>query len=210
MRASLVAAALAWLGVYVSACGAAGSGPQSKQGSSATSVTNARLASATLPQPKLYGDPDLDSDIYPGERDEDNTYGFGHAAGAADARAATLLVTRYYGAAAAGNGALACGLMYSPVAESVPEDYGPSAGAAAAYTESCAMAAKSVFKRLRGELSVDSATLRVVAVKVRNREAAVVLNFGRKRRRNYLLLHRERDAWKVSRLLASEKPIYVE
>jgi hypothetical protein len=164
----------------------------------------------TLPQPELKVDAELDSDSYPGEADDDNNHVFGHAASDADAFAAMTLVKRYYAAAATGDGARACTLMYSILAESVPEDYGQAAGTQAAHAEGCAAVMSKLFERLHKQLRSDRATLKVGTVRIRRREASVLLHFGGKRQAYYLALHQERGAWKVNRLIATEEAIYVE
>jgi hypothetical protein len=205
MRGMLVPAALVLAGTCVNACGHAGDG--------AFSGSSVQTVGATLPQPAIYRDPDYDSDSYPGERDEDNpsenkTSLFGRAANVAESRAIATLVKRYYAAAAARDGVGACRLMYATFAESVAEDYGnPNAGSG---SESCARTASRLFASLGSSLRAESATLRVVAARVRNRVAAVVLRFGGQPGVRYFELRLERGAWKVNRLMAAERPIYLE
>jgi hypothetical protein len=185
------------------ACGQARKGPTAAFHRPSTAVA----LGVTLPQPELKTDAELDSDSYPGEPDNDNNHVFGHAASAADARAATALVKRYYAAAAAGNGAAACRLLYSPMAESIPEAYGPLAGTSA---KSCPAIMSSLFRHQHKQLSVDSATLKVAAVRIRGNQASVLMAFETMKPKDYLELHRERGHWKIDRLLATEQPIYVE
>lgn len=163
-----------------------------------------------MPQPELKADAELDSDSYPGEADNDNNHVFGPRASVRDTQATTTLVRRYYAAAAAEDGALACRLMYSPIAESIAEDYGPAPGSGGATGETCAAAAARLFAQRHSQLETKRAALKVVAVRVRGRELAVTLRFGASRQLGYLELHRERGAWKVDDLLDSEQALYVE
>jgi hypothetical protein len=202
--ASLCAVAALCFCLCIAACG--GSGPATTGSSQASSLA---AASATLPQPELKEDGELDSDSYPGTPDNDNNHVFGHAAGAAEARAVSAVVERYYAAAARGDGALACSLMYSTFAEAIAEDYGGAPGGST-NGGGCAAAASSLFKRRHTELGADSATLRMAAVRIRHREGSALMSFHGGRPRYYLSLHLERGAWKVLRLIASEQAIYVE
>jgi hypothetical protein len=161
-----------------------------------------------LPQPEIYTDPDMDSDIYPGEVDNENNQVIGPLAGAADVRAATRLIERYYAALEADDGAAICRLLYAPLAESLPEDYGRSSpGRPAGSGESCAEVAARLLASERGGRH---RRLRVASMRVRNRMAAVQLGFGSDPPRYYLGLTRERGAWKMSRLIATEQAAYVE
>jgi hypothetical protein len=206
MKLHLLMASAVLLSLGSAACGGAGRGatPVSQ------TPSNAAASGLTLPQPELKIDAELDSDSYPGEPDNDNNHVFGHVANAADARAATALVKRYYAAAAAGNGAVACSLIYSVMAESIPEDYGRLSGTPSPSGKSCGLVVSNLFKHLHKQLSVDNATLKVAAVRVRGSKASVFLSLGGMKPKDYLELHRERGAWKVDRLLGTEQPMYVE
>jgi hypothetical protein len=163
-----------------------------------------------LPQPEIYTDPDMDSDAYPGETDNENNQPFGHPAGAAVVRAVTRMVERYYTAIAQGDGVSICRLLYAPVAESLPETYGRSSlGRSTGSGESCAEVAARLLVSERARVGRRGLP-RVAAVLVRNRTAAVQLGFGSGRPRYYIELTRERGAWRMSRLLASERTAYVE
>jgi hypothetical protein len=110
-RSPLVALAVVSLGVGVGACGS-----MSKDASRPPGVVSGA---------GLMSDEDGDSQGQSAYLDGDDgaVSDFGHAAGARDTRAITTLVRRYYAAAAAGDGARACALLYYLVAESLPEEY---------------------------------------------------------------------------------------
>jgi len=203
-RAAYVAALLVTLGVCVSDC--------SQGGAARTGATHPEAARAdtALPQPEIYTDPDIDSDIYPGEADNENNQPFGDPPGAADVRAVTRLIEHYYAGIAAGDGAAVCRLLYAPLAESLPETYGGSGPRRSTGSgESCAEVAARLLATERARVGRRGRP-RVAAVRVRNRTAAVQLGFGSGRPRYYLELTRERGAWTVSRLVASEQAVYVE
>lgn len=201
MKRRLTLATVALLSIGLSACGA---------GKATHGVSSNAASGVTLPQPELKVDAELDSDSYPGEPDNDNNHVFGHPASPADMRAATALVKHYYTAAAAGDGGAACALMYSPLAEEVPEAYGGLLSSSSPRGKTCAVVMSGLFKHLFKGLRADSATLKVAAVRVRGNHASVLLGFNGRRPADYLGLHRERGAWKVERLIGTEQSIYVE
>ncbi len=205
MRRRVVFATLALMNLCWSGCGDAG---ESAKSTSARAASDA--ASATLPHLEVKVDAELDSDSYPGEPDNDRNHVFGHAADVANGRAATLLVKRYYAAAAEGNGARACSLDYAVFAESIPEAYGPLSGTPSTSARTCAVVMSNLFRHMHRQLRADNATLRVAAVRVLGNQASVLLSFGGEKPKFYLQLHRERSAWKIDGLLATEQPIYVE
>jgi hypothetical protein len=208
MRPVFLLSAAMLLGLACSACGGAGQNTGSAPRSSST-VAERPAESATLPQVELKGDADDDSDKYGTELDNENE-ALGHPADAADAQAVTTLMRRYYATAAAGDGAEACRLMYLPFAESIAGDYGGPSGPPGLRGGTCTEVMSKLFKRSRGRLSADSATLRVATVRVdRNRGFARLGFLGRKPGR-YILVHRERGTWKIDMLLDGGRPIRIE
>jgi hypothetical protein len=195
-------AAIASLGLCASACGGAGSTSGASVGAAASTAPV-----AALPRIELKGDPDLDSDAYPGEADPEHEL-FGHPARASDVRAAAALVTRYYRAAARGDGAAACRLLYAPFAESVYEDYEGKPGLSGGKGATCGAVLSRIFANMRTQLRAESAALRVGAVRVRLSRAAVQLRFARKVR--YTMVHRYRGDWRMDMLFDREGPFVVE
>jgi len=124
-------------------------------------------------------------------------------ASAADTRAVTRLLQDYYTAAAAGDGAAACGLIYSPLAEAVPEDYGKPPGPANLRGKTCAVVMSKLFRSMPERMRVDHATLDVREVQAEGNEGLAVLRFKRNPERQFLL-HRQRGVWKVGALLDTE------
>jgi hypothetical protein len=174
------------------------------------------VARAALPQIETRGDEDHDSDRYPHElpdRDEVPYYKtepFGHPASTAEAQAAAAVLRRYYADAAHGDGAAACRLLYSTRADSLSGDYTGLLGPTRGRNTTCAGVLSGVFGRLRRRLRLDSAMLRVGAVRVDFNHASAQLDFGGARRPHYIALQRERGAWKLAMLLDVGQPVGVE
>jgi hypothetical protein len=162
-----------------------------------------------LPQIELTMDPDQDSDNYSDEPDNEHKL-FGHPAAVADARAARSLVRRYYATVASGDGSAACALLYSALAEAIPQDYGRPPGPPNLRGKTCAVVMSKLLQPRRGRLSRDSATLTVGAVRVDLNLGSVQLGFGGSRPNRYILLHRERGVWKVDLLFDTGQPVGVE
>jgi len=163
---------------------------------------------AALPQPELSIDYDLDSDVNPHEPDVDNVP-FPHVAGPRVAGAASRLVRSYYAAAAAGDGARACALMSSGLAESVVEAYGSKTETVGSGRETCAQVSAGIFRHEHERLRRADAALRVVEVRTMQREASVRIAVRGSRKSQYMLLVSERGAWKVGKVLPSEQRIEV-
>jgi hypothetical protein len=64
------------------------------------------------------------------DSDDGTVRGYGHEAGAADAKAIAALVKRYYAAGARGDGITACALTAPTFAATIPYDYGQELGPA--------------------------------------------------------------------------------
>lgn len=176
--------------------------------SHATSDAAAQSAlGAALPQVVLKGDADSDSDVYDGEPDNENEF-FGPAS-AYDARKIAALVRRYYAAAVASNGKVACRLLYRPLAESVPGSDGSAPAPPGLHDRECAVVMSKLFQESHKQVSAAGAKLQVTSVRVRLNRGAARFGFGGKKP-HYIMLHRERGAWKIDMLLAQEQPIRVE
>jgi hypothetical protein len=199
MRSLLTLPSIALLGLGVGACGNTGRGTGSAPGSSSNVATRTAVA-AKQTQSRLPTDSDNDNDN-PGKSRYDGDDGpvlhFGHAASAAEERAVAALVKRYYAAGAAGDGATACSLIDSLLAESVVEEYAQSP---ALRGKTCAEVLSKLFRRRHRELAGDIATLKPTVVRVSGDRGLALVRFGATRERR-LLLRRERGAWKMDVLL---------
>jgi hypothetical protein len=204
MRLLLVLVTIALLGVDMSACGGAGKGARSASQASADTVASGattRTASAAKPtQSHFPTDSDEDNDN-PGnsryDNDDNPVLYFGRSANAADGRAIAGLVKRYYAAGAASDGARACPLIYSVVAESVAEEYGQSP---ALRGSTCAVVMSKLFKQRHRELAADVTGLEVILMRVSGNRGVALLRFGTTRERR-VFLKREGGVWKMNVLL---------
>ncbi len=151
----------------------------------------------------------------PGDQDRDNPggghydsddgsirYG-GHAADAADAQALAALLTRYYAAAAAGDGASACRLTYYIDVETLPEQYGQPPGPRwLRGSSTCPALLTRVFKHFHSQLSVPVV---VTGVRVSGDRAEVLVGF-KTLPAGVVKARREGRSWKIDGLLAAPLP----
>jgi hypothetical protein len=129
---------------------------------------------------------------------------FGKAANPVDRQAVRTLVKRYYAAAAAENGAMACSLIFTPVAESVAEDYGRAPGPPYLRgSKTCDAVMSRLFAYLHRQMVVDNATLQVTRVRLKSKGGYAVLRFGATPEREITIV-RDNGVWKVSSLVDSE------
>jgi hypothetical protein len=210
MRSLLALLTIPLLSLGASACGgAAKSGGSALRasttlasGNSATGTSSTSAAQSVPPK-----DHDEDRDGSPNSRYDSDDYAvltFGHEAGTADRRVITALAKGFYAAAAAEDGAKACSLIYSLLAESVPETYGEVAtGPPELRGKTCAVVMTKLFKRDHQELIVHNATLKVTGVRVEAKIGYVLLSFKGVPDR-HMALHREFGVWKIDSLIAQK------
>jgi hypothetical protein len=136
------------------------------------------------------------------DRDDGSFWNYGHAASARDKLLITALVKRYYAVAAVADGTRACPLMYSILAEAVPEDYGEGAGPVYARGKTCPIVMSKLFAHYRAQLS---APIRVVRVRVSGNQAQALLGSAAMPAGS-LTVRREHGVWKVGALLAVPLP----
>jgi hypothetical protein len=213
MRWSLVSVIVVLCGVVVNACGGVskGTGASSGLSSNAAALSRTRTtpSGSTSSESRLKRDRDNDYDSSGNsnyDKDDSVTLDYGHEASAADMQAVTALVERYYAAAAADDGAQGCSLMYSILAEAIPEDYGqPPAGPPSLRGKTCAVVMSKLFNQRHQQLAADSATLKVIDARVEGNRGFALLSFKAMPARS-IVIHRERDAWKIYALLDAELP----
>ena len=194
MRSPFAPFAIALIGVGVSACGT------SKVAGSASPTS-----STTPTQSSLSRDYDNDHDIDPSSHYDNDLY-FGHAANAANRRVVTAVIKRYYTAAAAGNGAIACSMMYSRLAKEIPDVYGQSPpGPPALRGKTCAVVMSKLFEQRHHQLVTDDATLNVTGVLVEGERGLVLLRFEETPKR-HIFVQLERGSWKVNMLIDAGPP----
>jgi hypothetical protein len=144
------------------------------------------------------------------ESKEGNTYlrgaddlVYSHVGSEADRRAIAAVLTAYYQAAAAEDGAKACSLIYSIFAEEIPETYGASPpGPPSLRGRTCAEVMTKVFASHHKQIVADSASLKVTLVRIRERRGLALLQFRSGPERD-IPMHLERGRWRVEALLDS-------
>lgn len=136
------------------------------------------------------------------DKDDGAAREFGRPAGPADWKAITKLLKRYYASAARAEGATACSLTLSGLAQAVPQEYGRAPGVKYHSATTCAAVLSRLFQYLHGELA---APVHFTDVRVQGEEARVLLG-SKTRPASYVTLQRERGAWRVAGVLGRQLP----
>jgi hypothetical protein len=193
----LLALLVVLLGLTVVACGGA-----SKAGDEAS--LNAAAARSNPPGEEA----DNDSDRKAGEGyydfDDADFRDYGEAADESVTRQVSMIVRRYYAAAATGNGAAACALLDPGFAKAVVAEY--SHATAVLRGKTCAVAASKLFAQLHPQLSIDDSTLKVGPVRVHGGGGYVLLGFEGELPVRYLVIRRAGGQWKIDRLIDIDLP----
>jgi hypothetical protein len=205
---------IALLSVGVTACGSASKGMSSTSTTSSSAATTSpsptkTTTSAASTQVYTKADADKDNDISAPDDDASNRYAlsYGHAASAADQRAVTELVKRYYAAALKGDGAKACAMIVSSLSKAVVEDYGHGSPGPS-YLQSgktCPQVMALLFKHFHAQLTAEIPKLEVARVRLVGPHGFAIMSFGAMPERE-ISVRREGSAWKVQALLDSELP----
>ncbi len=199
MGSSLALPAIALLGLGLAACGGSnGSAPQHPPDAAARS----NVATKAAPQHKDSDDDDNDA----GSDDDSLITEYGHTANAADEHAITATVKRYYKAAADSDGARACSMLVSTVAEAIPEETGDTLGQASMRGKSCGMVISKLFARQHRKLVADFKTLDVTRVRIGGGRGWVVMSFATTSQPRKLPIRREAGIWKIKEVLDSGIP----
>jgi ketosteroid isomerase-like protein len=130
---------------------------------------------------------------------------FGHKASPADRQAITALVKRYYAAAASDDGATACSLIYSTIAESVAEDYGQAPAPASLSGNTCEVVMSKLFRQVPQQPSAVLATTEVTGVRVNGRKGYALLR-SKTIPAGDIPLQRELGTWRIGTLIGSALP----
>ncbi len=137
------------------------------------------------------------------DKDDSAVRSFGHAASPAEKRAITVLVKRYYAAAAAGNGAKACSLIYPAFAAVISEEYGQASGPSYLHGgKTCAAVMSLLFKHDRSELT---SAVEVTGVRVKGGRVYALLGSATLPAGSLALRH-EADVWRIDGLLGVPLP----
>lgn len=154
--------------------------------------------SQIIASPKWDYKPEIDENGYYHDADDAQTASYGHAAGAAEAQAVTVIVKRYFAAASRHDGVLACRLP----TRSCPGGAIGLRPARASYLRG-AMSCQAVLDRLfRRSAEVLSAPVTVTVVRVGGDHALAMLA-SPKMPAGYAALLRKSGHWGMEQLLAS-------
>jgi hypothetical protein len=210
MKPLLALFAIGLLGVGVSSCGGANKTTSSASQSSSSIAASTTSASDNTPTPdftKVDKDNDNDYEAPADDTNNNSVLDAGQAASAPDKRAIVALVKRYYAAAAAEDGAAACSMLYTTIAETVPEDYGTSPpGPPYARGTTCPAVMTLIFKHEHRQLATKNAKLKVSRVRrTGEHQRLAVLSFDGLPERDIQVTHEGRT-WKLEALLDSELP----
>jgi hypothetical protein len=135
------------------------------------------------------------------DEDDKEVIAFGHRAKAAEQRQIGDLIARYYAAAASGEGAAGCSMLYSLFAEGIVEDQGEED--AHAHGKSCAEILSRLFRRYRRQLTAARRRLRLTEARVEGPRGYAVLDLG-EGIPFAMYLHRDSGRWTVESIQAAE------
>jgi hypothetical protein len=209
LLALLALLAAAPLSLGICACGGAGT-----ESTSASNVTSTTAATTTSTSESAFAptatkaDSDKDDDVGAPYDDKSNdaVLNVGHAASAGDRHKIVALIQSYYKAALRGDGAKACTMIYSTLAESVPEDYGTSPpGPPYMRGTTCPAVLTLLFRHYHSQLALELPKLKVTRVRLEEHHGLAVLRSGTMPERQ-IPVAREGHVWKLSALLDSQLP----
>ncbi|HEX5309677.1 MAG TPA: hypothetical protein VFW38_11420 [Solirubrobacteraceae bacterium] len=130
---------------------------------------------------------------------------YGQQADGGERQAILALVSDFYRAAAADDGARACSLIYSVMAEEIPAVYGRSPGPPSLRGATCAAVMAKLFRRVPGQPANILATTEVTGVRVKGRRGIALLR-SRGLPAGYLPVERELGSWRVAALIGNPLP----
>jgi hypothetical protein len=137
------------------------------------------------------------------DTDDKSLLSIGHPADAADRQAITVVVKRYYAAAASGDAALACSMIYKNLSKSIAEDYGQAPGPSYLRGgKTCSAVMSRLFRHFHSRLA---SAINVTGVRIGGEQ--VLAFFGsRSAPASYVYLTREAGTWKLASLLGGPMP----
>jgi hypothetical protein len=142
------------------------------------------------------------------DSDDSEPLAFGHRADRAETRAAAVLVRRYLAAAAAGDGARACSMVFPTVAKTVPTVLGGVGEPPYSHGKTCAQVVSNIFRFYRAQLNTENRVLGVSEVLVRGDKGTAMLapRGGSSFPRRVIELRRDGSVWKIDAVLDQEQP----
>src|SRR3977135_3394846 len=197
------------------ACGSTGKGathsPSAHSDTTATggATTTAATGSTPTTVEEIKRDQDKDRDnptnsYY--DKDDSIILPYGRAGKGAEEKAIASVVKRYLAAATSADGATACRLLYPVLAESIPEEYGHSAGTSALQGNTCAIVMSKLFKQEHQELAEYQSTLKVTGVRTEGSHGWAMLSHGSSGPRRFFRLHREGRTWTIGETFPNGLP----
>ncbi len=219
MRWLAVLAALALLGVAVTACGGSSTHRPTPEADAAGAQRflndgDAEKVNDYDPDNRAANHEDSDADSAEEyeetfdngdyhDSDDRSVLFYGHAASAADAHAITAVITRYYADAAAQDGAAACTMLTPAFASSLPEAYGHTSGLPYLRGgKSCQAILSLLFKHFHAKLA---GTTAVTGVRVASSSAIALLGSSRMPA-GEISMQREGSVWKLAAMLGTALP----
>jgi hypothetical protein len=166
---------------------------------------------AGMDRSERLGDADADNDHDYAENaskgyidgDDSAALDYGHAPNTATERKIAAVATRYFVAAARGDGASACSLIVPTMAQAIPEDYGGVAGPSYLRGSStCAAAMSRLFMHDHAQLA---SAMKVTGVRI-DGGLALALVGSHTVPAGYVDMTLIRGAWRISDLLSTPLP----
>lgn len=146
------------------------------------------------------GDEDND-DSRPIDNDTLSLHSYGEGARSPTRPAVELVVKRYYGAAARGDGALACSLLNRPLAKGAAVEYGQFGPVYLRGAKTCAQLLAMLFKHDRSLLAAEAAHLEITGVRVEGENGFVLMRFSPRLPERQIAVARENGVWGLRVLL---------
>jgi hypothetical protein len=202
-RLAGAAGAIAAAALALAACGHAGAPPSS--GARTAAAATGPAHQNTVPEYARV-DADKDNDVQaPADDTNNNSALFGHEAAGPERRTIATLVRRYYAIALAGDGTKACSMIYSTLAESVPEDYGTNEPPGPPYMKgtTCPTVLNGLLGHMHAQLAAEVPLLRITHVRLIEHHGIALLAFGPLPERQ-IDIKREGRTWRIDALLDRE------
>jgi hypothetical protein len=204
MRSLLILSTIASLCLALAGCGEASKGGGADVRVSSHAGNSPVEANSGIAAPGSYlkgdGDKDNDDTNHPNPRLSDDIpflVSYGKEASPAEKRAITEVIKRYYAAAVAQDGAVACPLLYPALATVLIQGAGQQGDA-------CAAALSRLFNQHHAQLVADRVpTMIVISVRLGSSLGVAELGFQAMPRGN-ILLAKEGRTWKIDAILDSE------
>jgi hypothetical protein len=156
-------------------------------------------------------DRDGDTDSQGGgayDSDDSDLLAFGRRANTVETRAVDALVRRYLAAAAAGDGARACSMVFPGIAKTVASVLGGEGEPPYSHGKTCAEVVSNIFDFYRAQLKLENRVLGVSEVLVRGDQGIAVLTPRERSSLPLRIFHLRRDgsAWTINGVLDQEQP----